>query len=326
MKIEHIWRPAACAVAGAVLAAPPIAADTPPEPSHTYDMHWTVRVSGVPDGTKEVRVWIPVPQQLPEQEVSDITVKTDAGWAFVEDSVFHNRMLLVTAPDPGPVVSAALSARVLRKPVLEPKPAVLTPEERALYLRPEALVSLSPRIHALADSIGGSSRQRYDYVLASMTYDKTVPGWGRGDSERACQVGRGNCTDFHSLFMSLSRAEKIPALFEMGYAMLPGGETDHVGGYHCWAWFYSDAVRGWVPVDIAEADQHPERVNFLFGHLDADRVAFSRGRDVRVPGMHGKPLNYLPAGAYAEVDGKPFDGVSRAISYTVDAPRGPHAH
>ena len=133
---------------------------------------------------------------------------------------------------------------------------------------------------------------------------------------------KGNCTDLHSLFMSLSRTKGVPAYFETGYPTDERGETNHAGGYHCWAWFYDEAARGWSPVDISEAKQDPKRADELFGHLDADRISFSRGRDVVLPGMKGKPLNYLPAGAYVEVDGAPLgDGVTRVITYTTGVGR-----
>ena len=57
---------------------------------------------------------------------------------------------------------------------------------------------------------------------------------------------------------------------------------------------------------------------FFFGLLVALRFTFSRGRDVKLPGMKGAPLNYLPSGGYVEVDGKPLESVSRSLTYSVD--------
>jgi transglutaminase-like putative cysteine protease len=286
--------------------------------SRDYDVHWTIKFTAPSERAREARVWIAIPQQLPEQKVSNLTVKTTNRWRFVEDPTFHNRVMEVTIPRPKGEQQIELGAHVHREAVTKPRPAKLKSAERRLYLRDEALVSLSPRLGAIADSVGGTSRSRYDYVLARMDYDKTVPGWGRGDSERACDVGKGNCTDFHSLFMSLSRLEGVPTRFEMGYSMLAEGEKNHEGGYHCWAWFYDDAGKAWIPVDISEADKHPEKAEYFFGNLDAERITFSVGRDIRLPGMKGTPLNYLPSGAYVEVDGKPLDqGVTRSITYTV---------
>lgn len=284
-----------------------------------YDLKWTVKVDHVPRGAKEAKVWVALPQDLPEQRVSRLTITTPYRRRIVRDLTFHNRVALITVPRPPESFAIDLSAHVARAAVLAPRHAVLTARERSLYLRKEALVSLSPRIHAIADTIGKSNRARYDYVRATMAYDKTAPGWGHGDSERACDIHKGNCTDFHSLFMSLSRAEGVPTVFEMGYPMQPQGETAQAGGYHCWAWFYDEPAKAWTPVDISEAWKHPEKAEFFFGHLDADRVTFSRGRDVSLPGMRGEPLNYLPVGAYVEVDGTPLtDGVTRLLTYNVD--------
>ena len=285
----------------------------PAAPSLSYDLHWRIQVDSIPAGAQEAVIWVALPQDRPEQRVSNLRIPPNPH-ELVADPDFQNRVARFTILNPGTSWSGEFSASVERDPV-GPRTAELTADERKLFLREEALVSLSAHIRSLADSVGTNARNRYDFVLQRMDYDKTTPGWGRGDSERACAVGKGNCTDFHSLFMSLSRAEGVPAVFEMGYSMLPAGEKDKVGGYHCWAWFYDDASTSWVPVDISEADKHPEKAAYFFGRLDAERVLFSRGRDVRLPGMKGKPLNYLPAGAYVEVDGKPHAAVTRTITY-----------
>src|SRR3712207_7840796 len=46
--------------------------------------------------------------------------------------------------------------------------------------------------------------------------------------------------------------------------------TTRFRSYHCWAAF-APAGRGWVPVDISEADKHPEMTDYYFGNLTADR-------------------------------------------------------
>ena len=282
-----------------------------------FDLAWVVAVTGIPAAADSAVIWIPVPQERPEQRVPDLQVMTDHPWVRVVDPDFGNVLIRVTVADPPESVGVRVTARVERFPVTAPVPESLSHLQTDLYLREEALVSLSPRIRALADSLDGDHRRRYEYVLGAMDYDTTAPGWGRGDTERARAVGKGNCTDYHSLFMSLSRAVGVPAVFEMGYATRPDGETDREGGYHCWAWFYRDGA--WVPVDISEADRNPERAGFYFGNLDPDRITFSRGRDVRLPGMQGPPLNFLPVSAYAEVDGRPFAGIRRTLTYRVEA-------
>ena len=174
-----------------------------------FDVQWTVEVKDVPPQSREAKVWIAIPQELPAQRVQDLKVHTDYAWTLVEDPDYHNTVVEVTVPDPPTNFSIDLSAKVHRLPVNGPVPAKLGEADEKLYLREEALVSLSPRMHAIADSLPDEHRARYDYVLDLMTYDKVAPGWGKGDSERACDVRKGNCTDFHSLFMSLSRAQNV---------------------------------------------------------------------------------------------------------------------
>src|SRR5216684_8047075 len=78
------------------------------------------------------------------------------------------------------------------------------------YLQPDKLVPLNGMIAQLAkEQTAGDTtpiqkaRHIYDYVLATMRYDKTGEGWGRGDAVWACTSKRGNCTDFHSLFIEI---------------------------------------------------------------------------------------------------------------------------
>jgi transglutaminase-like putative cysteine protease len=144
------------------------------------------------------------------------------------------------------------------------------------------------------------ARVDYEYVTSIMKYDKSGTGWGRGDALYACDVRRGNCTDFHSLFIGLARARGIPARFTIGFP-LGSAKSGEIPGYHCWAEFYSGGV--WVPVDASEASKHPDQHDYYFGHLDENRVAFTIGRDLELkPPQNGEPLNYLIY-PYAELDG-----------------------
>src|SRR5437879_241735 len=81
------------------------------------------------------------------------------------------------------------------------------------------------------------ARVLYDVVNGHMKYDKPKdkPGWGRGDAVWACDNGFGNCSDFHSLFISLARAKKIPAKFEIGFLLPEKRGKENIEGYHCWA-------------------------------------------------------------------------------------------
>jgi len=157
-------------------------------------------------------------------------------------------------------------------------------------------------------------RAIYDHTVSTLKYDKSGTGWGRGDIAYACDAKRGNCTDFHAVFIGLCRARGIPARFEIGFSLPADKTSGEISGYHCWADCHV-ADYGWVPVDCSEAQKHPEKREYLFGALDEDRVAFSIGRDILLnPAQQGERLNYF-IDPYAEVDGRPDAKIDRQIRY-----------
>jgi transglutaminase-like putative cysteine protease len=158
------------------------------------------------------------------------------------------------------------------------------------------------------------ARAIYNHIVATVKYDKTGKGWGRGDIYYACDARRGNCTDFHAIFIGYARAMGIPARFAIGFP-LPGDRgAGQIAGYHCWAEFYAQGI-GWVPVDASEAAKNPGKREYFFGAHDENRVELSKGRDVVLtPRQQGEPLNYFVY-PYAEVDGKEYTAIDTRYSY-----------
>ena len=101
--------------------------------------------------------------------------------------------------------------------------------------------------------------------------------FGNGNSLYACNIGVGNCTDYHSYFMSLGRTMDIPVRFHMGFS-IPNDVEGTIDGYHCWADYYVES-EGWYPVDISEADKNIEKKDYYFGTVDNNRVEMMVGRD-----------------------------------------------
>jgi len=149
--------------------------------------------------------------------------------------------------------------------------AALTGKERRDDLQPDALVPITGLPAELAVKVTAGKTQTldkaraiYDYVFTTMGYDKTGTGWGRGDVLYACDAKKGNCTDFHSLFIAMSRSQGIPARFEIGFPLPADKHSGEIAGHHCWSDFYIDG-KGWIPVDISEAWKHPEKRDCFFG-------------------------------------------------------------
>jgi transglutaminase-like putative cysteine protease len=136
-----------------------------------------------------------------------------------------------------------------------------------------------------------------------MSYKKVGPRWGNGDAAIACDSRSGNCSDYHSYFIAISRAVGIPARFAVGAAIPSARDAGGISGYHCWAEFYADGK--WWPIDVSEGDKYSNLSTYYFGHHPANRIELSRGRDLRVtPGPVSGPINFL-AYPVLEVGGKP---------------------
>jgi transglutaminase-like putative cysteine protease len=189
------------------------------------------------------------------------------------------------------------------------------------YLQPDKLVPINGVIAQLAqEQTAGATtplekaRRIYDYVVTTMHYDKSGEGWGRGDAIWACDAKRGNCTDFHSLFIGMMRASGIPARFEIGFPVPEGKSEGTIAGYHCWSEFYIEGM-GWIPVDASEASKNPAKKDYFFGALDANRVLFTYGRDLRLSAeQQGPALNYFIY-PYAEIAGRPVRDLQSRFSF-----------
>ncbi len=292
----------------------------------TFDFTYEAVVR-VPDDAGEVRVWIPYPT---DDEAQDVEVtKLDAPYPVRIDTEpeFGNSIAYLEVDDPqASEIPITLEARVKRTEKLRKDPPAdagkgETPEEVEKWLEPDRLVPLDERIREISREVTegketdlAKARAIYDYVVETMTYDKSGEGWGRGDIYWACDARTGNCTDFHALFTGLNRAAGIPAKFAIGFPIPPDRGHGEIGGYHCWAEFYL-ADYGWVPVDTSEANKHPEKKEYFFGAHDENRVEFSEGRDVVFePEQNGDPANYFVY-PYVEVDGEPWEEVETTFTY-----------
>jgi hypothetical protein len=135
------------------------------------------------------------------------------------------------------------------------------------------------------------ARALYDYIIDNMRYAKEGK-YGTGDANYACDSKSGNCTEFHSFFISLSRSVGIPARFAVGAAIPSERNEGGVNGYHCWAEFYAEGK--WWPIDISEGNKYTPLATYYFGHHPANRIEFSRGRDIKpLPLPFTGPINFL---------------------------------
>jgi transglutaminase-like putative cysteine protease len=283
-----------------------------------FRLTYAATVTGLPAG-EDVRVWFPVPQPSDDQGVKVLERELPGEVEEGTEEKFGNRMcsFKTAAPKSGEIEMSA-AYQIVRSEVrgLPPEkmgmePVKLSDKQRKALLSADAKVPVGGRPLELLKGVTLPADQLmlarvlYDRVDEHVKYDKSRPGYGRGDVLWVCDSRFGNCTDFHSLFISLARAKGLPSRFEIGFSVPEKRGEGPIAGYHCWAFFYLEK-HGWVPVDISEADKNPAMKEYYFGNLTENRVTFSQGRDLTlVPKQAGDPLNFFIY-PYVEVNGKPW--------------------
>jgi transglutaminase-like putative cysteine protease len=289
--------------------------------ARTFEFTYLTKIPQLPTEAKVSRIWIPLPQSDSYQTIADMKIQSPFPHSTHRDSEYGNEYAYLEVP--AAKVSGSAEVRVTFQATRREHRVALDERSTAAdkraeagelqrFLQPDRRVPLQGTIAELsAQQTRGiqdplaKGRAIYDYVIATMRYDKSGTGWGNGDAIWACTAKRGNCTDFHSLFIGMMRAAGIPARFEIGFPLPADQHAGTIPGYHCWAQFYIEPY-GWIPVDASEAWKHPEKKNYFFGAHDYDRVQFSVGRDIRLdPLQQGEPLNYFIY-PYGELDGKPL--------------------
>lgn len=300
-------------------------------PTRTFRFTYNFTVKDIPSGAKRVRVWIPEPQTDQHQTVRVLTVKAPVKMRPTQESEYGNRMMYAEIRNPAAgKAEFTVEYKVTRREYArgdyaqlkraDQKPSVVSASMSRL-IAPDALIPTDGKIKELAVEVTGSqsgsvakAKAAYDYLFTNMRYDKTGSGWGRGDAVWACDSKHGNCTDFHSPFIGMLRADRIPARFDIGFPLPENKDKGDIAGYHCWAEFYAPKT-GWVPVDISEAWKAKEKRDYFFGSVDANRVQLSTGRDVTLsPKQDGSALNYFVY-PYVEVDGKPYEKLDKQFSF-----------
>jgi hypothetical protein len=293
-----------------------------------FTFHYAFTVKDV-SASEKVRVWIPAAHSDAFQAVKVISATGDLPLKKTHESKYGNEMYYAeTSKARRPELHFDIVYDVVRRErltlrVFSPhlEAVKLDDKERKEDLAPDALVPTTGLPAELAAKVTegktaplDKARAIYDYVFTTLRYDKTGTGWGRGDVLYACDAKKGNCTDFHSLFIAMARSQGIPARFEIGFPLPPDKHSAEIAGYHCWADFF-EPQHGWIPVDISEAWKHPEKKDYFFGAHDADRVEFTMGRDLELnPKQDGKPRNYLVY-PYVEVAGKEYPNFATAFSF-----------
>ena len=320
----------------------PAAAVIPEARPEAAPSRFTVRdafaVRDIPAGTKKVRAWFELPQEEPLQKITDLRITAPDGWRVATEPAEGNRFLYVEIADPKAATFEVTVTFALERWESVPSSAKVRPldagEKEALAARLADFPNgeTTPRIREKAaeivkgvDDPVAQGRKFYDWIIDNAEYWKKDPDHlkpsGKGSASYCMDSKTGNCTDFHALFQVFARTVDLPTQFVMGTSLrkeLDGVEQfddpKKEPSYHCWFRTYYPG-RGWVYSDISTADQNPDRRDYYFDHVDANRVAFSFGRNFDLaPKQDGGRLNWFVK-CHIEADGKEHAGWTRELTF-----------
>ena len=262
----------------------------------------------LPQLTAAAKMWIPIAVSDSFQRVELETMQVPGTHRLIEDPVNANTILYMELNPEHSGQEITLTYRVSRK---EKGPYKESGQVADRYLASNRLMPVDRRFREIAmEAIGEKrndsqlmkARAIYDYIIDNMRYAKSGE-YGKGDAVYACDTKTGNCTEFHSLFISLARSVGIPARFSIGAAIPSDRDEGGIDGYHCWAEFYAEGK--WWPLDISEGNKYTALATYYFGRHPANRIEFSRGRDLELtPGPESGPINFL-AYPLLEIGGQP---------------------
>jgi transglutaminase-like putative cysteine protease len=186
----------------------------------------------------------------------------------------------------------------------------LSAQQREAYLSSNMLVPvghalLQPILAEIASTATDQSdtskaNALYDWTINNMRDDTRGLGWGNGDVYWASTQRRGDCTDYSSLLIALSRSQGIPARFDAGFLLEGAVGENGSARFHCWAQLYVDGK--WWAADPL----YGQRQGLQLGQLPHKLIKMSSGRDIAVSEATGQGgINFFIA-PHIEVGGKPW--------------------
>ena len=197
-----------------------------PGRERTFTFEYQAIVKGIPAAAQKLELWIPIPHDDAYQRIANLRVDTPYPYKISVGDQGNTMLRLEIARPKETTVPVTVTFEAARKEriqstVAAPRGTTL-PADLARWLQPDRLVPLDDKIRGWAREVVEAAHAKtdlemaraiYNHVVSTVKYDKSGKGWGRGDIYYACDERRGNCTDFHAIFIGYARAMGIPARF-----------------------------------------------------------------------------------------------------------------
>ena len=275
------------------------------EGTDRFDFTYEIQL---PEITGSAKMWVPIAQSDRFQTIEIISLQAPGTQEMIQEDEYGNTIMYLQLLPEHSNQKITMSYRVERD---EKAPYADQDSDLLKYLEATPFLPVGGRFSTIAEEIISEkkansqltkARALYDYIIDNVRYAKEGT-YGTGDANYACDAKSGNCTEFHSFFISLSRSAGIPARFAVGAAIPSERDEGKVDGYHCWAEFYAEGK--WWPIDISEGNKYTPLATYYFGHHPANRIELSRGRNLTPdPIPRSGPINFL-AYPVLEIEGEP---------------------
>lgn len=262
-------------------------------------MEVTAKANVAPDG-ETIRAWLPIPRLYPFQNNFNLISASPPPKHIDLPSSPARSVYLEAIAREGKPTQFKIQYEYATRGVffdLKPeqtRPADLTDPALSPFIRESENVQFTPGLRALSDQITAGetnvcikAKRFYDWISVNIKYSFAIEySTIRNISEYCRSHGYGDCGQEGLLFITLCRLNGIPARWQSGWNIFPGGEPGVPGAKsnHDWTEIYL-APYGWVPVDpymgiyatrlaTSLTPQKREQLRgFYFGGLDQYRMA-----------------------------------------------------
>jgi Transglutaminase-like enzymes, putative cysteine proteases len=243
----------------------------------------TVQPNAVPEGGI-IRCWLPYPRTDQPRQTDLILFNTSEDKYIIAPAKYkHSSIYMEKKPEKDKATTFSVEYEYTSSAEwhrLNPEDILPYKKNTTLYKKytseREKHILFTPRIKDLATQIVGNEQNPLLKVKKIYEWINQIP-WASAREystldnipEYVLDNKHGDCGQVSLLFITLARYSGIPAKFQSGFMMHPGGKN-----MHDWAQVYFEGV-GWVPVDqsfgLFPSENQNEKYFFMTG-IDSYRM------------------------------------------------------
>jgi len=238
-----------------------------------------------------------LPIDLPHQTVDEPDIEGDPKQRA---DLWQSPVLVYTRSElkPGQILTGRWSANArvrefqwILPPTNHSKAAVLSPEERSLYLRDAVAFGLADPVVQNAAKKAGEDKADplshldaiFEHVMEKMTYERDGK-WQ--PAPEALASGKGSCSEFTYAFIAMCRASGIPARYVGGVAGRAGVPFHIDTVFHRYPQAFLDGV-GWVDFDPTRNKRAKDRRLYFWPNLTVIWCCYAWATAVKAPSPDG---------------------------------------